>query len=150
MKKLTLIRTEHAEGFTRGQLFKQIGEDPWLYTIERPWRNNEPNISCIPVGIYRIVYGRYNKGNYPCYEIPNVEGRSLIKIHIANRARELRGCIAVGCNLWSHNAISNSKLALEKFIDYMKGEEGELEITSKEDHRIYKSRNKNGSIAKQN
>jgi hypothetical protein len=69
-------------------------------TVERPWINNEPNISCIPEGRYRIRRTRYNKGNagagYPAFEILDVTGRSLIKIHVANWPHDVEGCVGVG------------------------------------------------------
>lgn len=69
---------------------------PILATVERPWKNNELSISCIPKGVYAIAYRHYNKGNYAAIEVLNVPGRTHILFHKANWAIEVEGCIAVG------------------------------------------------------
>ena len=69
------------------------------YTVERPWIHNERNVSCIPAGDYPLVFGHFYKGGYDCWEVRDVPGRSDIKIHIANRASEVMGCIAPGTSL---------------------------------------------------
>ena len=73
-------------------------------TIELQWLNNQPQISCIPVGTYKVVYRESAK--YPRhYHIQNVPDRSWILIHQANyvgsknpntRKADLLGCIGVG------------------------------------------------------
>jgi len=68
-----------------------------LFTIERPWLQNQPNVSCIPPGDYgmKLVEAgdktriRLSGGCIPAE-------RSLINIEIANHANELEGCIGVG------------------------------------------------------
>lgn len=73
-------------------------------TIELPYVNNQPQISCIPKGTYEVVYresARYPK-HYHILDVPN---RSYILIHQANyvgsknprtRRPDLLGCIGVG------------------------------------------------------
>lgn len=110
--------------------------DFWWYTLEREWANNQPNISCIPEGIYTIKKDWfYTSDNdaYPCYQIMDVPGRTLIKIHVANIATQLKGCVALGVDLgwykgmWS---VSHSKRALNQFMAAMDGAEtAELKIT---------------------
>lgn len=73
-------------------------------TIELPWLDNKPQISCIPKGVYNVVYRESAK--YPRhYHIQNVPNRSFILIHQANyvgsknpatRKPDLLGCIGVG------------------------------------------------------
>ena len=72
-------------------------------TVEREWLDNRPNISCIPEGNYVLQLGMYYGGDgvggrrdYEAYIVQDVPGRSLIKIHIANYAEQLKGCIAPG------------------------------------------------------
>lgn len=43
--------------------------------------------------------GSGEKPDYPCWVVQDVPGRSEIKIHVANRAKQLRGCIAPGLGL---------------------------------------------------
>tara|TARA_Y100000310_G_scaffold219808_1_gene221230 strand:+ start:2410 stop:2853 length:444 start_codon:yes stop_codon:yes gene_type:complete len=68
-------------------------------TVEEEWRDNAPRISCIPTGIYRCVRSMFHRGGYATYEITNVPGRSLIKVHRANTEEDLLGCIGLGLSL---------------------------------------------------
>ena len=98
-----------------------------LYTVERPWMNNVPSKSAIPVGQYPLKLGFYNRGGYPAYELLDVPGRSLIKIHVANTMDDLLGCIGVGTDtsyMSSSNgpkrwASANSRKALDMFMEKM-------------------------------
>jgi hypothetical protein len=66
-------------------------------TLELPWKDNQPDVSCIPVGNYTgIKVDATIRIPYQHISIPNVHMRSGICIHKANYASELRGCIAVG------------------------------------------------------
>ena len=75
--------------------------------------------------------GRYNRGGYPAYELLDVPDREDIKIHRANRATELLGCIALGNKLGSIHkatdppawAVLNSKATLDEFMAAMDGDE---------------------------
>jgi hypothetical protein len=73
-------------------------------TLELPWLNNRPQVSCIPTGTYDCEYRESAK--YPQhYWVKNVPGRSWILIHQANfvgsnnprtHKPDLLGCIGVG------------------------------------------------------
>ena len=92
------------------------------FTVERPWLDNRPRESCIPEGSYEMQLGRYNRGNYPAYELLNVPGRSLIKIHIGNTMDDLLGCVAPGKALgWVENkwAVTSSRVAYGEFMEAM-------------------------------
>lgn len=78
----------------------------WWFTVERPWLQNAPSVSCIPAGTYPLKLGFFYSGDgiggkpdYPAYELQDVPGRALIKIHRANRASQVKGCIAIGKEL---------------------------------------------------
>ncbi len=81
-----------------------IGPGLHVRTVERPWRNNEPYVSNIPPGTYRIVATRYNRGGYDTIEIVGVDGRSLIKVHQGELPRHVQGCVAVGTTLFAYGA----------------------------------------------
>lgn len=66
------------------------------YTVERPWLDNALRVSCIPEGEYALELGRYNRGDYPAYEILDVPGRTHIKVHKGNAPSEFAGCIGLG------------------------------------------------------
>tara|TARA_R110002167_G_scaffold138106_1_gene325229 strand:+ start:64 stop:492 length:429 start_codon:yes stop_codon:yes gene_type:complete len=94
------------------------------YTVERPWFDNEPNVSCIPEGTYTLELSRYNKGGYASYEIMNVFGRTDIMIHIGNSIVDVIGCVATGELLsfiegrW---AVGRSKNAYTEWMLAMEG-----------------------------
>jgi hypothetical protein len=65
------------------------------FTVERPWLNNKPLVSCIPVGRYRCI--PHNSKDHPnTWEITNVQNRTNVLIHNANFAHQLLGCVGVG------------------------------------------------------
>lgn len=71
-------------------------------TLELPDKNNAQKISCIPVGVYLCKYTKSplfsQKAGHDVYtyEITKVTGRGGIRIHSANYARQLLGCVALG------------------------------------------------------
>lgn len=68
-------------------------------TMELPNRNNERRVSCIPAGSYVCSQTYSPHFGKPTYELMNVPQRSAIRIHPANFAQELLGCIALGSAL---------------------------------------------------
>lgn len=119
MRELYLARFAHTPYGVFGRLRL---EEIDLYTVENPWLNNEPRISCIPQGVYDLELGMYNRGGYAAYELQDVPGRSLVKIHISNTASDVEGCIGVGTKLgWVENqwAVLNSRRAYRQFMEKM-------------------------------
>lgn len=104
-------------------------ESGWgCLAVERPWAGNAPFISCIPAGVYEIKLDRYHRGDYPAYEVLNVVGRTEIKIHIANLAIEVNGCIALGqyegCIVPKEDTVArwgvtNSRATFKRFMELM-------------------------------
>jgi hypothetical protein len=139
------IRRGYLPSGTFGDLEMQYSPNraPWgCCTVERPWLDNSPNISCIPEGTYRIFRSYYNKGDYECFEVEGVYGRSLIKIHIANWPSNVQGCIGLGKSIvplvpLSNSgdpqvAVASSKATFNEFMKLMEGiDEAELVITHK-------------------
>jgi hypothetical protein len=109
------------------------------YTVERPWRGNQPNVSCIPQGEYDLIPARYNRGGYDTFEIRAVPDRTEIKIHVGNTALNVLGCIALGSALgWVESPLGtgarwgviNSKETFTQFMDQMRGvQEAKIRIT---------------------
>lgn len=92
-------------GCTRGQLTCEGLIN--LHSIELPWRDNEPNVSCVPEGVYDLLpydspkhgatWRLHNPALNICGKMFVPEGcRSEIEIHADNFARTLEGCIGVG------------------------------------------------------
>src|SRR5690606_5751695 len=84
------------------------------YTIELPWRNNLPRLSCIPEGRYQLHKKRYTKHGEQI-GIPAVLIREAILIHAANDAsRQLLGCIAPVSTITGEGRGSESRKALDR------------------------------------
>jgi uncharacterized protein DUF5675 len=114
--KPELIRTYFSEG-TNGILL--LNGATICSTIELPWKNNEPRISCIPEGKYRIVK-RYSPRHKWHLQLKDVPGRQLILIHPANDAiKELQGCIAPVCVLTGEGKGNFSRLAFKKITSLL-------------------------------
>ena len=107
--------------------FGLLEHEEWsCFTVERPWRQNKPTISCIPAGLYPLKLGTFYSGDgpggkpdYPAYELLNVPQRAQIKIHKANLATDVEGCIGVGMGLGSMGgkwAVVNSILAYDQLM----------------------------------
>lgn len=107
---LILERYSYTSAYTEGKLYRPVehGLQRIAYTIERPWKGNAKNISCIPEGVYDIrKHQRPNGdrvfillGNGCCADPgqlspPNIT-RWGILIHAANYPNEVEGCIAPG------------------------------------------------------
>lgn len=123
MSNFELVRFANSPHGTFGRL--RLGDAEW-FTVEKPWNNNVPQTSCIPAGNYAVkssmFYGGDGPGgrpDYPCYEIIGIPGRSLIKVHMANIADELLGCVAPGKELgWIKNrwAVVRSREAFDELM----------------------------------
>lgn len=114
--ELLLERTYYKTG-TNGVLSCAGGH--LCRTIELPWLENKPRISCIPEGRYRIVQRWSEKFGFHLH-ILDVPDRSFILIHPANNAQtELAGCIAPVTTHSGHglgNASKQARNVLHQFI----------------------------------
>jgi len=137
MKTLTLHRSYFPHG-TFGILTDDNGNE-FLKTVEREWKNNQPSISCVPEGEYRLVPHQSPKyGKCYALEAPElgvtINGPSLrthCLFHAANLPEQLEGCVAPGMrfgvvsNKW---AVLESKVARDHLMSYLGGEEARLII----------------------
>lgn len=96
-KGLELERWSRGPNATFGQILLSSGV--LLYTVERPWLDNRPRVSCIPTGHYVCLPRKYHAGDYDAIEVTGVDNRTHILFHKANCASELAGCIAPGMDL---------------------------------------------------
>jgi hypothetical protein len=93
-----------------------------FYTLERPWLNNKPDVSCIPTGFYKCRYqAKSNNGKLSnVYAIKDVPDREGVLIHIGNFVHESKGCILLGLGREPENQkVINSGIAMAKFIEIM-------------------------------
>ena len=92
----------------------------WFKSLERGWRDNKRNVSCLPPGKHFMVkeYSpRFKKDLWEIYGVPN---RAECKFHAANFWFQLNGCIALGLNHADINGdgdpdVTNSKKAMKQF-----------------------------------
>ena len=93
MRYLTLTRFAYLEACVLGRITMEFHLP--IYTLERPWRFNQVQTSCIPEGDYLLKPHKSEK--FPAaWEVTGVSGRTAILIHPANAVKELQGCIAPG------------------------------------------------------
>ncbi len=131
MRELLLLRGPSTEFGTFGEFLEN--NVPICLSLERPWLDNQHDVSCIPEGIYTCNRISSEWFKYVVFEVLNVPNRTNIEIHKANIFTELKGCIAPGSSHGKINGIPgvlDSGLAFEKFMLLLKGE-NEFRLTIK-------------------
>jgi len=135
-KELKLLRKDVTDDYIIGELslFDNNKEVFNSYTIERPWKDNEPYVSAIPPRPgerekYKVdTLENSPSFNYKHLWLRDVQGRTYIKVHIANKAEELNGCIAPGFDLGSGGVLRSSD-AMDELMSYFKvGDTTTIEI----------------------
>ena len=94
--KLKIVRKYPRETYIIGDL--SINGEQFSDSLELPWLDNQPNISCIPEGIYVVKMLYSNRFGRLMPTIMDVPDRSNVLMHAANFSSELRGCVATGKN----------------------------------------------------
>ncbi len=124
-----LKRISYWQDATLGELY--FDGEKQLVTLEPPWRQNKPRISCIPTGVYpfrRCISARFGE----TFTLAMVPDRSLIRVHWGNVEADTDGCILVGQEfgmLGARNAVLHSRAAFQTFMTLMDGiEETLIEI----------------------
>ena len=97
-------------------------DDKTLYSIEKPWRDNRQNVSCIPEGEYKLVRvnsPRFGSNMWSVLDVPN---RTHILVHVANYSRDVVGCIGLGLSVADRlQAVWNSGDAIREFYAWSEG-----------------------------
>lgn len=97
--------------------------------IEPPWKENRPNISCIPVGEYLVEWVRSPKYGR-VYSVQEVPGRTVIRQHPGNWAGDVSkglrtnslGCQLFGAyaaSIYGQMAVAQSRKTHRRFADHM-------------------------------
>lgn len=142
MQKVLLLRIHPLRTETLGviQLLQPGGFFVFCgNSLELPFKNNEPLISCIPPGEYLCAYTQSPKATHDAghpmfsYEIKNVPGRSGIRFDKANFREQLKGCIAIGAKFSDLNGdqitdITNSGFTRSAFEKQMQYQPFQLQI----------------------
>ena len=127
--KLKLVRVSEYKDAMLGVLC--LDARPMFVTLEDRWFDNEPQLSCIPVGKYKIkIHNSPKFGRV--FQVMDVPGRSHILIHAGNTKEDTHGCILLGLmygTIGTETAILSSRAALANFMTAMNTySEAELEI----------------------
>lgn len=120
-------------------LIKEGNRELTLCTAELPWKNNQRNVSCIPIGTYTAKLTTSARFGVDLYEIKPVYGRSGIRIHFGNFAgdttkgkrSDVEGCILVGMrhgNISGQRAVTESRTALAALHKFTGGKDFTLTI----------------------
>ncbi len=101
---------------TRGVMV--LDGQPFIVTLELPWRMNERSISCIPTGLYYCE--RYTSSRYKeTFIILGVHDRDGILFHPGNFLKDTDGCICTGLSFGAPHAkalVIDSRLAFDRFM----------------------------------
>jgi len=98
----------------------KLNETPFCVTLEREWRENRPNESCIPTGQYTCSIVNSPRFGVT-WEVKNVPGRTNILFHPGNRIDDSLGCIILAQHygkLHGNLAVLNSGTTFKKFMDF--------------------------------
>ena len=121
MRVFKLIRVVENKHGTYGVLID--GDTPICLTLERPWKNNKRNVSCIPTEIYMCK--RVNSPKFGnTFKVVDVPKRSHILFHKGNLAEDSHGCIILG-EQYGHptlgeDALFSSGVAFKEFMERTK------------------------------
>jgi len=64
--------------------------------LTRGWRNNEKNVSCLPIGVYPVEYEWSKKYKRMLWEVKETGLRSEVKFHPLNYYFDSEGCNGLG------------------------------------------------------
>jgi hypothetical protein len=97
MKTVTITRVKTGVDGTFGIL--NVEDLFTCVTLEPPWKDNQKNISCIPVGEYMVkphISTQFQNVRGRIYRIMDVPERTGIDIHPGNRLKDTKGCPMLG------------------------------------------------------
>lgn len=118
-------------------------------SLELPWLNDTPNISCVKVGDYHVAMAYSQKHGKNVYHLQDENGRHAVEIHPYNLAgnaakgyvAQAEGCIALGKVRMLFKAgtppagdkdqwgLGHSAEAVSELEAFTKGADFDLEIT---------------------
>lgn len=124
--KLNVKRIWKEKTYTGGKFF--INDKEFSFTIEDTDRGlsdkmslteikklKKHGITAIPTGTYQVIYSFSNRFKRLMPEIIGVKGYAGIRIHVANTAMDVEGCIGLAYEDSSDGFAGNSKNACIDF-----------------------------------
>ena len=118
---LDLIRVGQSSRGTQGVI--RFGAVAFCLTLERPWADNQENISCIPPGRYRCERVRSPKFSWT-FEVKHVPNRTHVLFHSGNTLEDTHGCILVGeefSGTWDKPMLASSQRGFTEFLNMLDG-----------------------------
>jgi hypothetical protein len=112
---------------------------------EEDWLENQPRISCIPIGAYICKRSVWHKTGAETFEITGVPGRSRVLFHWGNTEEDTEACFILGTDFGAVSvrdedlaghpvrlkwaiAAGTSRPAFKEFMELLAGV-GEFELT---------------------
>ena len=131
--KPDVIITRHTDDGVQTLGDIQIGTIFSRATLERPFKDNKPNISCISKGIYTCRWTFSPRLMKYTYEVLKVPSRSGIRFHKGNFFFDIEGCILLGTGFKDINHdgkvdIINSTKTIKEFETLMAKKDFILQI----------------------
>ena len=123
MKTIKIVRDWQDDNQTLGKCTVYDENNKPIFSsisLERGWRSNQNNISCVPLGRYPVVLEWSPRFQKDLWELKSVPNRSECKFHSANYWFQLNGCISLGrtladINKDGYNDVTSSKSTLNAF-----------------------------------
>ena len=121
---VTLTRKKQTDCYTIGVLHIKTQNLVWsCFTLELPWLNNKPQISCIPKGKYPCFRVKSSKFG-DTFEIANVPCRMGILFHAGNSKKDTKGCVLLGTAAHTsgdYAYLEASRAAMRTFREMLEG-----------------------------
>ena len=107
MLRLTIDLDASTDQGTPGAagLHNAAGIELWsAHSLELPWRDNQPEVSCVPAAIYVATVVPSGRFGYPVYQLKAVPNRTACELHDGNWAgdvslgyrSDVEGCTVFG------------------------------------------------------
>lgn len=140
MREVTNIRISTSDHGSMGIWL--VDGQFFSYSMEPPWRDNAPNLSCIPPGSYRCVWHRSPKYGW-VYLVTGIDGRSFVLVHPGNVGGDItkgyrthtNGCILLGSRRGGlkikgrmQRAVLASRTTVRRFFSLMNRESFQLNV----------------------
>ena len=130
MKTIKIVRDWQDDNQTLGKCTIYDENNKPIFSsvsLERGWRGNQKNISCVPLGRYPLLLEYSHRFKMDLWELKNVPNRLECKFHSSNFWFQLNGCIALGRSLYDinkdgYNDVTSSKSTLKAFHKALRGE----------------------------
>ena len=108
------------------------GNVPFALTLEPPWKDNQPFVSCIPANAY-LGSAIYSPKFGNTYQVNDIPDRFDILFHKGNYSNDTQGCILIGEQYGvdgdDNPIITSSSAGFNEFMRRANGEEIDLVIS---------------------